>query len=159
MPTANQYTQTSEGSDENERVVDEDAGGNEIDSLNVSSDWVNRIDYIPHIIGSKYLSVKYPTSQWIPGVPEYEPSCPTYLGATERDHWGRTDHRPMYKRVSGASGWRGVPRSSWYHFSIEHCSHHNNNELEHKCLDEVVWLLNANPIHQSPEDHVPGHKY
>ena len=34
-----------------------------------------------------------------------------------------------------------------------------NNELEHKCLDEVVWLLNANPIHQSPEDHVPGHKY
>ena len=38
MPTANQYTQTSEGSDENERVVDEDAGGNEIDSLNVSSD-------------------------------------------------------------------------------------------------------------------------
>jgi hypothetical protein len=38
MPTANQYTLTSEGSDENERVVDEEAGGKEIDSINVSSD-------------------------------------------------------------------------------------------------------------------------
>jgi len=46
MPTANQYTWTSEGSDENERVVDEEADGNEIESINVSSDWVNRIEYI-----------------------------------------------------------------------------------------------------------------
>ena len=38
MPTANQYTWTSEGSDENERVVDEEADGNEIESINVSSD-------------------------------------------------------------------------------------------------------------------------
>jgi len=57
MPTANKYTLTLEGSDENERVVDEQAGGKEIDSINVKSDWVNRIEYIPHIIGSKCLSV------------------------------------------------------------------------------------------------------
>jgi hypothetical protein len=37
MPTANQYAETLEGSDENERVVDEKAGGNEIDSIDVSS--------------------------------------------------------------------------------------------------------------------------
>jgi len=34
-----------------------------------------------------------------------------------------------------------------------------NNEFEHECLDEVVRLLNAHPIRQSTEDHVPGHKY
>jgi hypothetical protein len=39
--------------------VNEVTGGKEIDSINVSSDGVNRIDYIPHIIGSKCLSVKY----------------------------------------------------------------------------------------------------
>jgi hypothetical protein len=37
MPTANQYAETLERSDENERVVDEKAGGNEIDSIDVSS--------------------------------------------------------------------------------------------------------------------------
>jgi len=71
MPTDNQYTYTSEGSNENARVVDEKAGGKEIDSINVSSDWVNRIDYIPHIIGSKCLSVKYLSSRWSSGEPEY----------------------------------------------------------------------------------------
>jgi len=34
-----------------------------------------------------------------------------------------------------------------------------NSELEHECLDEVVRLLNAHPICQSPDDHVPGCKY
>jgi len=34
-----------------------------------------------------------------------------------------------------------------------------NNEFEHECLDEAVRLLNANPIRQSPDDRVPGHKY
>jgi len=38
MPTASQDIYTSDGCDENERVVDEEAGGNEIDSINVSSD-------------------------------------------------------------------------------------------------------------------------
>jgi len=38
MPTANQYAYTSEGFDESETVVDEKAGGNEIDRINVSSD-------------------------------------------------------------------------------------------------------------------------
>jgi hypothetical protein len=38
MPTAIQYTSTSEESDENERVVDEKTGGKEIDSIIVSSD-------------------------------------------------------------------------------------------------------------------------
>jgi len=43
-------TQTSEGSNENERVEHDEAGGKKIDSSNnVSSDWVNRIGYIPHI--------------------------------------------------------------------------------------------------------------
>jgi len=34
-----------------------------------------------------------------------------------------------------------------------------NNEFEHECLDKVVWLLNAHPIRQLTDDHVPGHKY
>jgi hypothetical protein len=39
MPTANQYFSTSEGADENERVVDEEAGGKVTNSSNnVSSD-------------------------------------------------------------------------------------------------------------------------
>jgi len=39
MPTVDLYTYTSEGADENERVVDEEAGGKETDrSNNVSSD-------------------------------------------------------------------------------------------------------------------------
>jgi hypothetical protein len=33
-----------------------------------------------------------------------------------------------------------------------------NNEFEHKCLDEAIRLLNAHPIHQSPDDRAPGHK-
>jgi hypothetical protein len=63
MPTAKKYTKTWEGSDENERVVDKEAGGKKIDCINVSSDLVNRIEYIPHSIGSKFLSVKYLTLQ------------------------------------------------------------------------------------------------
>jgi hypothetical protein len=34
-----------------------------------------------------------------------------------------------------------------------------NNRFEHKCLDEVVRLLNSHSIRHSTEDHVPGHKY
>jgi hypothetical protein len=34
-----------------------------------------------------------------------------------------------------------------------------NNELEHKWLDEAVWLINAHLIRQSIDDCVPGHKY
>jgi len=34
-----------------------------------------------------------------------------------------------------------------------------NNEFDYGCLDEAVRLLNAHPIRQSTEDHVPGHKY
>jgi len=34
-----------------------------------------------------------------------------------------------------------------------------NNEFEHQCLDEAVRLLNAHPIRQSTDDHVPGLKY
>jgi hypothetical protein len=34
-----------------------------------------------------------------------------------------------------------------------------NNEFEHQCLDEAVRLLNARPIHQSPDDHVSGRNY
>jgi len=34
-----------------------------------------------------------------------------------------------------------------------------NNEFEHECLDEAGRLLNRHPIHQSPDDHVPGCKY
>jgi len=49
-PTANQLTLTSDGSDENDSVEDEMAGGKWIgSSINVSSDWVNTIDYIPYI--------------------------------------------------------------------------------------------------------------
>jgi hypothetical protein len=33
------------------------------------------------------------------------------------------------------------------------------NEFEQEYLDEAVRLLNAHPICQSPDDHVPGHKY
>jgi len=33
-----------------------------------------------------------------------------------------------------------------------------NNEFGHKCLDEVVWLLNAHQIRHSTDDCVPGHK-
>ena len=34
-----------------------------------------------------------------------------------------------------------------------------NNKFEHECLEEAVRLLNAHPICQSSDDHVPGHKY
>jgi hypothetical protein len=34
-----------------------------------------------------------------------------------------------------------------------------NNKFEHECLDEAVRLLNAHPIRQLPDDHVPGHNY
>ena len=34
-----------------------------------------------------------------------------------------------------------------------------NNQFEHECLEEAVRLLNAHLIHQSTDDHVPGHKY
>jgi len=50
MPTANQYSVTWEEYDENVRVEDGESGGKEIvNSINVSSDGVNRIDYIPPI--------------------------------------------------------------------------------------------------------------
>jgi len=35
----------------------------------------------------------------------------------------------------------------------------NNNEFEHKSLDETVRLQNAHLICQSTDDCVPGHKY
>jgi hypothetical protein len=39
MPTANPYNNTSKGADDNERVVDKEAGGKETDSSNnVSSE-------------------------------------------------------------------------------------------------------------------------
>jgi hypothetical protein len=34
-----------------------------------------------------------------------------------------------------------------------------NNEFEHQCHDEAVRLLNAQPICQSTDERVPGHKY
>jgi len=34
-----------------------------------------------------------------------------------------------------------------------------DNEFEHKCLEEVIRLLNARPICQLIDDHVPGHKF
>jgi hypothetical protein len=34
-----------------------------------------------------------------------------------------------------------------------------NNEFEQECLDEPETLLNADAIHQSTDDLVPGHKY
>jgi len=34
-----------------------------------------------------------------------------------------------------------------------------NNEFEHEYLEEAFTLLNAHPIHQSPDDRVPGYKY
>jgi len=34
-----------------------------------------------------------------------------------------------------------------------------NNKFDHECLDEAVRLLNAQPICQSPDVHVPSHKY
>jgi len=34
-----------------------------------------------------------------------------------------------------------------------------NNEFEHECLDDAVRLLNARPIRQSTDDHVPGCMY
>jgi hypothetical protein len=34
-----------------------------------------------------------------------------------------------------------------------------NNEFEQECLDESETLLNADAIHQSTDDRVPGHKY
>ena len=34
-----------------------------------------------------------------------------------------------------------------------------NNEFEHECPDEAVRLLNTDPIRQSTENRVPGHKY
>jgi hypothetical protein len=66
-------------------VVDKEVGGKDIDTINVRSDRVNTIDYIPHIITSKSLSMKYLTSWWISRAPEYEPICPIYLRATESD--------------------------------------------------------------------------
>ena len=35
----------------------------------------------------------------------------------------------------------------------------NTSEFEHECLDETVRLMNAHPIRESRDDHVPGHKY
>jgi len=110
--------------------VDEEAGGKEIDSINVSSDWVNRIEYIPHIIVSKCLSVKYLTSRWISGVPEYEPICPTYIGATKRDYSGWNEDRLRLKRGSGSSGgWQGGPRYRYDQVSIAHCSQNNQQRI------------------------------
>jgi len=78
--------------------------------MKVLIEWIELIVF--HIlIGSKWLSVKYLTSRWISGVPEYEPIIPTYLGATERDHWGQKEDWPRCKRGSGASGWLGRPQS------------------------------------------------
>jgi hypothetical protein len=37
MPTANSYSETSEAFNDNQRVVDEETGGKEIDSIDVSS--------------------------------------------------------------------------------------------------------------------------
>jgi hypothetical protein len=33
------------------------------------------------------------------------------------------------------------------------------NNIQHKRLDEAVTLLNAHPIYQATDDHVPGRKY
>jgi hypothetical protein len=49
-PTTNQYTDTFGVSNEKDRVVDAEAGEAETDGgINVSSDGVNRINYIQHI--------------------------------------------------------------------------------------------------------------
>jgi len=140
--------------------VDEEAGGKETDSsINVSSDWVNRIDYIPHIIGSKSLSVKYLTLRWISGAPEYEPIYPTYLGVTERDNWRRNEDRPRCKR--GQEQVDGEEVRDPHNTSSVLSTGPNtiNNQSEHECLDEAVRLLNVNPIHQAIVNRVPGHKY
>ena len=34
-----------------------------------------------------------------------------------------------------------------------------NNQFDHECLDDAVWLLNALPFCQSTADRVPGHNY
>jgi hypothetical protein len=34
-----------------------------------------------------------------------------------------------------------------------------NNKFRHDYLDEVVMVLNAHPIRQSPDTHIPGHMY
>jgi len=60
-PTVILYTYTSEGFNEKERVEDEVAGRKEFgSSIDVSSDWVNRITYIPHICWVQMIVCEIP---------------------------------------------------------------------------------------------------
>jgi len=130
MPTSNQCTLTSEGCNQNEWVVDEEACGKEADSsINISSDWVNIIDYIPHIIWPKCLAVKYLISRWMSEAPEYGPISSTYLGATDCDHSRQNEDWPRCMRGSAASRWRGSPWSRYYQLAMEHCSQHNPQRI------------------------------
>jgi len=97
--------------------------------LKVLIEWIELIVF-DIVIGSKWMSVKCLTSRWISGALEYEPISPTYLGATDRDDWGRKDDGPRCKRGSGATGrWQGGPRSRKYHFSIENCYRHKQQRI------------------------------
>jgi len=103
--------------------------------------------------------VKYLTLWRISGVPEYEPSCPTYLGATERDNWGQNEDRQRCKKVQEqVDGEKDLdPDNS--SSVLDTVPNTINNEFEHECLDEAVKMLNTHPICQSTDDCVPGHKY
>jgi len=130
--------------------------------INVSPDWQNRIDYIPskNICSNACLSVKYLTMWWISGAPEYEPICPAYSGATERDNWGRknTDKgtREVQEQMDDGEevlDSENTPTVLIYVLNII------NDEFEDICLDEAVRVLNARPICQSITDLVPGNMY
>ena len=111
ITSADHYTLTPERSDENDRVENQEAAGNEISSsINESSDCVNRIDYIAHINWVQMLVCEGPNMTlnfWRARVPAHQSSLPQN---NWRNHWGRIQNLPRWQEGSGASGWWGDPR-------------------------------------------------
>jgi len=96
------------------------------------------MDCIPsiYILCNRCFSVNYVTSQWMSGVPQFEPICPAYIKATEWDHWGCRENSQRCKGGWGASGglW-GVPGSKWSQLSIEYCSQY----IQQRIWTWVSW--------------------
>jgi len=137
--------------------VDEEGGGKEIDSINVSSDWVNRIDYMSHIIGSRCLSVKYLPLRWISEAPEYKPISPTsseQLKEIIQDEMKTAQGaREVQEQVEDGKEVLDPDNTSPVLSTVLNTI---NNKFDHECLDEAVGLLDVHPIRQSTDDHVQG---
>jgi len=160
-PTANQNTQTFEVLDENDRLVDEEAaGGKETDSsINVSSDWGNRIHYIPHICWVQMLVCEISNiamNFWSAGVWAHLPNLPkgNWMRSLRMKRWPtKVEERFRSKRMARRTSIQIIPVQYSILFSKQ-----STTNFPHLYLDGAVRQQNDLSIRQSTDDGIPGSK-